>query len=790
MLDFNSLSRQDFNVFPAPNTSKGSACKICHGQVDGIYLMPLSFDHLEKAVALRKTEVTRDTNRAVTVQNKDDEAASVHAEATYLLLSNSRSSLSGSGLSDREQQRTGRWTDEEIAFVDYLVSAFDKGKLPLPHGIKLNEFLGDILICKSSRLTKKMKNAKLSTRSFALGSGLLNEQNDFSLLSNLQEKFLMSIPTEATQLELRFNLTKQWRTHFSNLCVQVGYPFLDGKDWVASLEELERRASEAEDMIRRVRRRRMGLALQTDGGSSANPSVFIAGVKADKVTSQPNTVLSSLGMTVENPTQSQARKLSASDEGSDAGDEDVFAMLDGFAADERAESQQDKRGRGRTFSEEFLQPESKKPRSFSEDFDLVLSDLMDPEPAPTSTSAQEGSKSASRSCGPFLDAIIMYMENRRLPFQHADVWVPSFLPRQAGGPSQAVDIEQLRLFHAGHATRGDLDGSVSISFHEFGVYSDNFSFEPGHGLPGRVYTSGQISWETNIDESDPKIFERAGGAKVYGVKTAVGIPLSTPLVGRIVVAMYSKDVVPENMVIARECARELMRYSPEPKWKLVIEMNDDPHKKADTKQQIQPIKRPSGVYGNVQVGIEQSSSPPQGVPTQLVGCTSPTGTQQSTMDSEEQRIVTLLGEHMPLSDGSAGEPSSSAGTATNLLPHFMAIRLLLLRPNARRSSQENEMIDVLKNSFRAYAKDNRRSGAELANLLAKDWICLKGTYALTGSNTEKQQIIPARRRSSTDAALVKAHTQLMQAQSNKPMAGPMLNPPGQFLNSLARQGGK
>ncbi|MEM7259146.1 MAG: cytochrome c peroxidase, partial [Pseudomonadota bacterium] len=50
------------------------------------------------------------------------------------------------------------------------------------------------------------------------------------------------------------------------------------------------------------------------------------------------------------------------------------------------------------------------------------------------------------------------------------------------------------------------------------------------------------------------------------------------------------------------------------------------------------------------------------------------------------------------------------------------------RPSSRRSNQENEMIDILKESFRAYSNDNKRTGAELAALLAKDWICLKASF--------------------------------------------------------------
>jgi hypothetical protein len=626
--------------------------------------MPLSFDPLEKAVELKKAG-SQNGMRYQGRKHGRDEMSEFYAESSYLLVSNSRTSSSGTGtkISDQEQQRTGRWTEEEIAFVDFLVSAFDKGRLPLPHGIKLNEFLGDVLLCKSSRLTKKMKNAKLSTRSFVLSRPeSTSVRSDCAVLSGLQEKFLMSIPSKATQLELRFNMTKQWRTHFSNLCVQVGYQFLDGKDWVASLEEMERRASLVEENERKARRREMGLALQTDG------------IKPDAASSQLEPL--------EDDTDLQVN-----------GGDDLFPMLSTSL------------GRGISpLLQGQLDPRS---RTFSEDFDAVLNDLIgseqDAAPAPSMRQNHESSSRSSSpshsSCGPFLDAVVTYMENKNLPFQHVDVWVPSFLPRDTDGPSKAVDMEQLRLFHAGYSTRGDLDGSVTYALNEFGVYSENFSFEPGHGLPGRVYSTGKASWETYVDECDPSRFKRAGGAKIYGVKTAFGVPLKTPMVGRIVVVLYSSSVLNENWPMAQECAAELVKLAPEPKWKIVIETNDSNVAAGTTDQQN------SSLNASAQLNqMSQQRNTPYFAHSQDVVCA---GGMKS--EDEEQRIVSLLGEHMPLNESRAGEPSSSAMKSSELLPHFMAMRLTLLRPASRRSPQENEMIEILKNSFRAYSKDNRRS---------------------------------------------------------------------------------
>jgi hypothetical protein len=66
--------------------------------------------------------------------------------------------------------RTGRWTTEETAYCDKLIELFEGGFLPLPDGTKLNDFLASMLKSKQSRLTKKMKNARLSANVWVYSS--------------------------------------------------------------------------------------------------------------------------------------------------------------------------------------------------------------------------------------------------------------------------------------------------------------------------------------------------------------------------------------------------------------------------------------------------------------------------------------------------------------------------------------------------------------------------------------------------------------------------------------------
>jgi len=204
---------------------------------------------------------------------------------------------------------------------------------------------------------------------------------------------------------------------------------------------------------------------------------------------------------------------------------------------------------------------------------------------------------------------------------------------------------------------------------------------------------------------------------VYGIKTAVGIPLNTALVGRIVVAMYSNEHVPENVSVAQACAAELAKYSPEPKWKLCIDTSSS--------QGFPDVHTPmqSGIQGSLENADSFTLSP--------INSSSQWDTFTPADDSVlafrkgtvEQQIVALLGQHMP-----AANESSSSMESANQLQLFMSIRLLLLRSPERRTQQENEMIDILKNSFTAYAKDSRRGGKELARLIVKDWECLQSTY--------------------------------------------------------------
>lgn len=158
------------------------------------------------------------------MREKSHGALSIHGEGAPLACG--KRDFASMSVSSGQSYRTGRWAAEESAYTDKLIKSFDAGLLPLPHGIKLNDFLCDLLCCRTSRLTKKLKNAKLSARSYrswACGNMMGSDLKQiFSMnyvgvdIQRAQSLFLKTISPDWVRMELQFNMIRHWRTHFSN----------------------------------------------------------------------------------------------------------------------------------------------------------------------------------------------------------------------------------------------------------------------------------------------------------------------------------------------------------------------------------------------------------------------------------------------------------------------------------------------------------------------------------------------------------------------------------------------
>ncbi|GKY94467.1 hypothetical protein MPSEU_000412600 [Mayamaea pseudoterrestris] len=741
---------------------KTQQCPVCHAApVSSIYILPMQLHDLDHASQLKRQQAASNaaanhhsTKQSMSSSGNDNgkraaapDASSsssmlhdlleVQAESPYLLLlghgtnASSSASLSNSSGMDSDYLRTGRWTEEETAYVDYLVESFDRGQLVMPQGMRLNDMLRDLLLCKASRLTKKLKHAKLSARSYnvqpmaesevnaaAVAASSTGQQQQHGLnrvmLSTLEQQFLESIPLEATRLELRCILSKAWRSFLSNLCLQVGSEMLNANDWITSLEMVEARASQAEAVIRNARRRRMGMALKTDL-KSANHGVFISGhcqppSKRQAVTEQIHHMIPTSVEVNTNASSGQSVATTSSSQGDhdseyisqilDFGDNmnQAMMMMGGSSGNSAS-------GQNNNTNMEYLS--------------MLFDTLVDKKPFSSDASAESptniDSHARNSNCGPFLDTLMSFVEQHNLPFEHIDVWVPSF----HNNAEQEQNGQEMRLFHAGYVTRADVDPARFAQLNEYGEYSTKFSFRPGCGLPGRVYTTGEPSWERNICDVDPKIFERAGGARVYRVNTGFGIPLSTPAISRMVVVMYSGTDVAEDSNVMQMVQTELASYDPEPKWKLVVDM---------------PTHQGSIRHRSASVGSANSS-----IASKLAAAA------KIDPQEEEYRIATLLGDHIPLNEapGQSSELAVPFVRPETLIPHFVYLRLLLLRSREKRAAAENEAIEIIRKSYRGYVHDSRRSEKDVAFLIVRDWQFLhQGAQAIAPVQQRSHQPVP------------------------------------------------
>lgn len=458
-------------------------CPFCSKPATGLVLLPMSFREMDEAQkssqALPHLKPSRGRKRKG--EPGYEFPAGVGTTAT-----------AGTTV----ERRTGRWTNEEMALCDRLMDKFGVGELPVSEGIKLNEFLGNMLKSKQSRLTKKMKNAKLSTKLFQRTTGYLAHE-DARHFSEVEDCFFQSILDHQERAEIKFHMQKEWREQFSRVCSLIGQP-LDADAWLNSVEEMDRRASKARDAARMTRRKlMMGVAMHSDFKNM--PS----GVFMDK-------------------TEADIRFVGAV-EGATAEDRDIEKEMLSMLA-----------------------------------HDTSVGPILD-----------SSEQSSLLHSAPFLAKVTSYMQRHNVPFEHVDLWVPSFVP---GESPDNPDETTCRLCYAGNSTtdkvvvdqgnrKRQLTSDEEFNIYSFGDYSQKFSFNIGSGLPGRVYESGRPIWELSVDKAPHHLFERCGGAGQWGIKSVVGLPIASPNVGRIVVVMYSIEDREKDEDLVARLSDELTRVS-------------------------------------------------------------------------------------------------------------------------------------------------------------------------------------------------------------------------------------
>jgi hypothetical protein len=489
---------------PVTTNKPMTTCPACQSNVRSLYLMPMDFSEIDQAKA------------AAASMAPSSKRGKKRKNATIARLNPGVNATSMDDSGDGSDLRTGRWTTEETAYCDKLVAKYEEGQLPISENIKLNDFLANMLKSKQSRLTKKMKNAKLSAKSYKNGPGYVVDPADAREFSELEIAFYESISCDMERAEIRFHMQKEWRELFSSFCVSMGQK-LDADDWLSSVEELDRRVSQAKDAARMARRKvMMGYALSKD---SMNPErgVFI--------------------------------EQNVSTEGNPSSD----FMSAGYSAMSGAFDA----GSGSSGGRLTANGNTNKRQRIGADRDL---------------------KDFS---SPFVGKVIKYIQRHQLPFEHIDAWVPSFISApdetnnnasSGGDNGDSSNPEQkCRLCFAGFASTDVeipedtgsapqlLSGQVQFDLLSFGEYSSKFSFDVGCGLPGRVYSSGICSWEQGVENAPSHQFERCGGAAQWGIKTVLGVPIPSPNVGRIVVLMYSRHDRSRDPEMVRRVTEELTK---------------------------------------------------------------------------------------------------------------------------------------------------------------------------------------------------------------------------------------
>ncbi|KAG7351645.1 hypothetical protein IV203_007693 [Nitzschia inconspicua] len=594
-------------VLPTNGTTL-QACTCCNRPASGLSLFPMSFREIDEA---------KESNTILPV---------VRGKGRKRKGAPSETELDSQGVYISER-RTGRWTTEEMTLCDKMIAKFESGELPISSNIKLNEFLGNMLKSKQSRLTKKMKNAKLSARTYQRHAGGILNNNEAQEFSEVEDLFFQSISDPQERAEIKFHMQREWREQFSLYCNTIGQP-LDADAWLDSVEEMDRRSSLAKDAARMAKRKlMMGFALRTD---RRNPD---HGVFIEKSES----------------------------------DDRVAQGPDGLETD------------------------------FDEQKELLQ---LLTEEARQSGMTDINGKSSLLHSAPFLSKTVAYMQRHNVPFEHLDIWVPSFVPTEEETQiGQQQQQPTCRLCFAGSATLDETvaeDGKTKspmspesqFNLYAFGDYSQKFSFDVGCGLPGRVYESGRPTWEQSVQNAPHHHFERCGGALQWGIKTVVGIPIASPNVGRVVVVLYSTYDRPKDQDLVSRLSEEFTRLMPSPKWKLVVDVGEAEH--------APPTHDTSVGNGSGEVLDSGSEA----------------GKPSNGRDPRVDEVVSLLGELMPSDPNSALAPYLSG---------FMSLRLLLLKPS--KSLEEEDRAQTMLDSYTSYVQGGR-SKSDIGIMLARDYMYL------------------------------------------------------------------
>eukprot|EP00956_Cyclotella_meneghiniana_P004481 scaffold5537_cov54-Cyclotella_meneghiniana.AAC.2 len=478
------------------------------------------------------------------------------------------------------------------------------------------DFLSDLLSCKISRVTKKFKYEKFSTRSYGIrgstSGGLLSFQAGVGAsIQKAQVLFLGTLSPVWMKTEMRLNMSRVWREQFRKLCSQVQCSLLDTTAWDISIKNIG--SLHLEDSLE-AKRKRLKQALHEDVSAAAKFGNDVANDLSQELLStlMDETHEANTSVSVVNQLRS-LESITGGLEGSNTKFNDTepgmhhrissFGSLDDIIAGPNYSSMQSKAGSG-LFDDDAQDsmewngvlcqeiPQDSKPSSTGWNGVLCQEIPQDSKPSSTEWTGvlrqgiPQDSKPRPEQVNRVIDSVVKnafkegeqndrflmkissFVTSTDLNFQHCDVWAPTQYEGEMCG--------QVRLVNVGHIAFDKIPSHAAKKLNEFGVYSKTFSFAPGSGLPGRVFGSGQCIWINDVHQATTEEFGLAGGAMMYGVRTAVGFHVSA-FNCTLVVILYSTADLVRDIIVENLCINFFRHMNPTLKWHLSIDVaNDEP----------------------------------------------------------------------------------------------------------------------------------------------------------------------------------------------------------------------
>jgi signal transduction protein with GAF and PtsI domain len=93
-----------------------------------------------------------------------------------------------------------------------------------------------------------------------------------------------------------------------------------------------------------------------------------------------------------------------------------------------------------------------------------------------------------------------------------EVWLPTT-------SENVLELSTARWINSG------INYNCDFALWQFQECSKNFIILPGEGLPGRVWSSQQPEWISNVSAESEGYFLRNQIAKLFGIKAALGLPI-------------------------------------------------------------------------------------------------------------------------------------------------------------------------------------------------------------------------------------------------------------------------